>query len=357
MTSGPQIRIDRAEGALVLALDGRWRLGDGLPDHAELAAALGDNGRDRVTFRAETVEDWDGALVAWALAATRLAEARGAAVDLSGLPDGARALLDLARETPPRGARAAKPRVGPLAALGAAAIAAAEEARATLGFLGAVTLSLGRLARGRDALPVTALVSFLVGSILAFVGAVQLQTFGAQVFVADLVGLAVSRDIGAIMTAIVIAGRTGAAYAARIGTMQAAEEVDALRTLALDPVDVLATPRILALLLATPVLVLYADVLGILGGALVGANLPGVTLPGYWTRTAEALSIGDVLGGRFKGGVYGGLVAFAGCMRGLQCGRSAAAVGAATTSAVVTGIVYVIAAAGLLTLIFHVLEI
>jgi ABC-type transport system involved in resistance to organic solvents, permease component len=160
-----------------------------------------------------------------------------------------------------------------------------------------------------------------------------------------------------MMTAIVIAGRTGAAYAARIGTMQAAEEIDALRTLALDPVDVLATPRILALLLMTPVLVLYADVIGIVGGALVGANLPGVTLAGYWVRTVEALSFGDVLGGLFKGGVYGGLVGFAGCLRGLQCGRSAAAVGAATTSAVVTGIVYVIAAAALLTMIFHVLEI
>jgi phospholipid/cholesterol/gamma-HCH transport system permease protein len=372
--SEQRIRIDRSAAGLCVRLGGSWLISDGLPDHGAFSEALAAQPPRAVLLEGEAVSDWDGALVAWALIAVRLAEAQGATVDCDGLPPGARALLALARETPPRGARPSAPRRGPLAALDATLAAASLEIRETLAFLGAVTLSLGRLARGRaqfsrpeflellrevgwDALPVAALVSLLVGAILAFVGAVQLQTLGAQVFVADLVGLAMARDIGAIMTAIVIAGRTGAAYAARIGTMQAAEEIDALRTLALDPVDVLATPRILALLLVTPVLVLYADVLGIVGGAVVGANLPGVTLTGYWARTVEALSMGDVLGGLFKGGVYGVLVAFAGCLRGLQCGRSAAAVGAATTSAVVTGIVYVIAAAALLTLIFHVLEI
>lgn len=245
---------------------------------------------------------------------------------------------------------------------------------ATLAFLGETTLAFGRLLTGRarfrrtdladlvrdagaDALPVVSLISLLVGAILAFVGAIQLRAFGAQLFVADLVGVAMARDMGAIMTAILIAGRTGASYAARIGTMQGSEEVDALRTMGLDPVDYLVLPRMLALVLMTPLLVLYANLLGMLGGALVGATLPGVSLGQYYARTLEAVSLADFAGGIFKGTIYGALVAFAGCMRGMQCGRSAAAVGVSTTSAVVTGIVYVIAAAALLTMVFHVLDI
>jgi phospholipid/cholesterol/gamma-HCH transport system permease protein len=247
-------------------------------------------------------------------------------------------------------------------------------ARRPVAFLGEVLLAavaaLGgrRRYRVQDALRVLAdtsaravgivcLVNFLVGAILAFVGAIQLRAFGAQLFVADLVGVAMARDMGAIMTAIIVAGRTGAAYAARIGTMQGSEEVDALRTMGLDPVDYLVLPRVVALVLMTPLLVLYANILGMAGGALVGANLPGVSLGQYYARTLEAVSLTDFAGGVFKGTIYGALVAFAGCMRGMQCGRSAAAVGESTTSAVVTGIVYVIAAAALLTLVFHVLDI
>jgi phospholipid/cholesterol/gamma-HCH transport system permease protein len=127
--------------------------------------------------------------------------------------------------------------------------------------------------------------------------------------------------------------------------------------MALDPVDYLVLPRVMALVLMMPLLVIYANLMGILGGALVGANLPDVSLTQYLARTTEAVRLTDFAGGVFKGTVYGALVALAGCMRGMQCGRSAAAVGAATTSAVVTGIVYVIAAAATLTMVFHVLDI
>jgi phospholipid/cholesterol/gamma-HCH transport system permease protein len=367
--------LSAMDGALVVRLAGAWRVADGVPPVEPLGAALADGKAKRLAFDAEALGPWDMALVSYCLAAVRTARAAGAETDDSGLPEGARRLLALALATDARGEnRAGKAGPGPLARLGLAAQGAWEELVATLGFLGELTLSVGRLMRGQarfrvsdfvetlretgfDALPVVSLIAFLVGAILAFVGAIQLRAFGAQLFVADLVGVAMARDMGAIMTAIIVAGRTGAAFAARLGTMQGAEEIDALKVMALDPVDYLVLPRVMALVLMMPLLVIYANLMGILGGALVGANLPDVSLTQYLARTAEAVRLSDFAGGVFKGTIYGALVALAGCMRGMQCGRSAAAVGAATTSAGVTGIVYVIAAAATLTMVFHVLDI
>ncbi|TVQ54240.1 MAG: ABC transporter permease [Rhodobacteraceae bacterium] len=369
-----RMSVSAERGAVTVRLSGAWRMTDPTPALTPVEAALSRDGAARLSLDARGVSAWEAPLVALALSLSRLAEARGAAFD-ADLPSGAEALLKLARATPPRGEKRGKRKSGgPLAAVGRAATGAWREAVATLAFLGEVTLSFGRLLTGRarfrradfaeltrdagaDALPVVSLISILVGAILAFVGAIQLRAFGAQLFVADLVGVAMARDMGAIMTAIIVAGRTGASYAARIGTMQGAEEIDALRTMGLEPIDYLVLPRVLALVLMTPLLVLYANILGMLGGGLVGATLPGVTLAQYLARSQEAVSLADFAGGVFKGTVYGGLVAFAGCMRGMQCGRSAAAVGESTTSAVVTGIVYVIAAAALLTMVFHVLDI
>ena len=365
-----RVRVDPSAGDLHVSLAGDWTLDTRIPSASEIAGRLSGEAVRRVVFKDGGIGRWDAALVAFAFSVVRAARGSGVDVDADGLPDGARALLGLATRSPPGGDRD-RGREGVHARLPAAARA---EAVATLSFVGELTLAFGRLLAGRarfrrtdliellrdvgfDALPVVALISFLVGSILAFVGAVQLQSFGAQIFVADLVGIAMVRDIGAIMAAIIIAGRTGASFAARLGTMQGNEEIDALRTMALEPMDFLVLPRVLALVLMAPFLVVYADVMGMLGGAAVGSGLPGVTLTQYATRSSEALTLGGFVGGVFKGTVYAALVAIAGCMRGMQCGRSAAAVGAATTSAVVTGIVYVIAAAALLTLVFHVLGI
>jgi phospholipid/cholesterol/gamma-HCH transport system permease protein len=368
------VQVSTEGKALRVAVSGGWRLADPTPSLAAVDAALAAGSLDQVTLDARAVAVWEAPLVAFALSLARRAEARGLAFSAE-LPPGADALLALARATAPRGEkRGGDRRPGPLAGLGLAAQRAWRDTVATMAFLGETTLAFGRLLTGRarfrradlaelvrdagaDALPVVSLISVLVGAILAFVGAIQLRAFGAQLFVADLVGVAMARDMGAIMTAIIVAGRTGAAYAARIGTMQGSEEIDALRTMGLDPVDFLVLPRVVALVLMTPLLVLYANLLGMAGGALVGANLPGVSLGQYYARTLEAVSLTDFAGGVFKGTIYGALVAFAGCMRGMQCGRSAAAVGESTTSAVVTGIVYVIAAAALLTLVFHVLDI
>lgn len=366
-----RIRVERSAGDVHVSLAGDWTLETSLPSSDEIAASLAEGSVQRVVLDDGGLGQWDAALVAFAFSIARTARAQGVEVHAEDLPKGARDLLALATRSPQGGDR---DRDDHEDAFSATLAAMRAEAVATLAFVGDLTLSFGRLLAGRarfrradlvdllrdvgfDALPVVSLISFLVGSILAFVGAVQLQSFGAQIFVADLVGIAMVRDMGAIMAAIIIAGRTGASFAARIGTMQGNEEVDALRTMGLEPIDFLVLPRVLALILMAPFLVVYADVMGIMGGAAVGAGLPGVTLTQYMLRSSEALTLGGFAGGVFKGTVYAALAAIAGCMRGMQCGRSAAAVGSATTSAVVTGIVYVIAAAALLTMVFHVLGI
>jgi len=185
----------------------------------------------------------------------------------------------------------------------------------------------------------------------------QLRQFGAEIFVADLVGIAMARDIGAIMAAIVMAGRTGAAFAAQLGTMQVNEEIDALRTFGVPPIDFLVLPRMLALMAMLPLLTLYANILGILGGAVVGVMEPTITFTQYWQQTVAAVTLVDFAGGLAKSVVYGVLVALAGCLRGMACGRSAAAVGDATTSAVVTGIISIVVACALLTIVYDVVGI
>jgi phospholipid/cholesterol/gamma-HCH transport system permease protein len=176
--------------------------------------------------------------------------------------------------------------------------------------------------------------------------------FGAQIYVANLVGLAMALELGAMMTAIIMAGRTGAAFAAQLGTMTVNEEIDALTTLGLSPMEFLVLPRMLALVTMMPLLTLYADLLGILGGGLIGVAVLGIAPAEYAQQTRAALTLSACAQGLVKSGVYGMLVALAGCLRGMQCGRSAAAVGQATTSAVVTSIVCIILASAVLTVIF-----
>ena len=205
---------------------------------------------------------------------------------------------------------------------------------------------------GAQALPIVSLISFLVGIILAYVGALQLRQFGAQVYVADLVGIAMTREMGAMMAAIIMAGRTGAAFAAQLGTMQVNEEIDALQTLGIPAMEFLVLPRMLALALMMPLLGVYADLLGILGGAVVGLGTLDLGAAEYYYRTINAIGLDDFVAGVMKASVFGVLVAIAGCLRGMQCGRSSAAVGAAATSAVVTGIVLIIVSDAMLTVVF-----
>ncbi|MFW6242138.1 MAG: MlaE family ABC transporter permease, partial [Thermodesulfobacteriota bacterium] len=236
---------------------------------------------------------------------------------------------------------------------------------------GQATLSMKRLVTGRarfrasdflvllqdcgpSALPIITLISVLVGLILAFVGAIQLEMFGAEIFVANLVGLGMAREMGAMMAAIIMAGRTGAAFAAQIGTMQVNEEVDALRTLGLSAVDFLVLPRLLAMGLLMPLLAIYADVMGILGGAIVGVGMLDISPAAYFQQTQESVPLHHFATGLIKSVFFGAIVALSGCMRGMRCGRSAMAVGGAATSAVVTAIVWIIVTDAAFTVLFNV---
>jgi len=186
--------------------------------------------------------------------------------------------------------------------------------------------------------------------------AVQLRQLGVQIFVADLVGISVSQEVGALITAIVLAGRTGAAFAAQLGSMQVNEEIDALTTAGIPPVQFLVLPRMLALIVMTPLLTIYTDLFGMVGGGLVAVTVLDLSLTTYVTRLLQVVTMTDFVMGLGRASVFGVLIALAGCLRGMQCGRSASAVGLAATSAVVTSIVLTIIADGLLSIIFSVLR-
>ena len=208
---------------------------------------------------------------------------------------------------------------------------------------------------GSQALPIVGLVCFLVGLILAFVAAIELRRFGAEIYVANLVGVAMVRELGAVMAAIVVAGRTGAAFAAEIGTMRVTQELDALSVVGIPPMEILVAPRVVALALMLPLLTIYADAVGILGGGVVAVGMLHIRASLYYRETIAALTLGHFGGGLLKAFVYGVLVGGAGCLAGLRAGTSAAAVGRATTSAVVNSIVLVIGACGVFALVFYVL--
>jgi phospholipid/cholesterol/gamma-HCH transport system permease protein len=296
-------------------------------------------------------------------------------MDRAGLPAGVRRLLDLAEAVAEKkGARREDVEVPFLERVGNTAIGAGNSLREMLKFLGEMSITFVRLFRmkvrfravdlllliqqcGAQALPIVTLISFLVGVILAFVGAVQLKQFGAQIYVADLVGIATVHEMGAMMTGIIMAGRTGAAFAAQLGTMKVTQELDAFTTLGFSPLEFLVLPRVIALVLMMPLLCLYADFVGVLGGAVVGMGMLDLSWTTYVRETVHAVGLTDLFGGVFKSAVYGVLVALSGCLRGIQCGNSSSAVGDAATSAVVTGIVAIVAACGTFAVIFYVLGI
>jgi phospholipid/cholesterol/gamma-HCH transport system permease protein len=376
MTSVAQSAADlrRSDDGTVLVLAGDWRLGEPVADRESTLEALGALPRDTdVSVDGAALGAWDSALIAFLMQAVEATQRGGISLDTAGLPDGARKLLALALAVPEKAGARRSHRVPPFVErVGQTAGEIAREANGFVTFVGDVTLSLGRFVTGRarfrksdlglavqqvgiDALGVVALINFLVGLILAFVGAAQLQAFGAAIFVANLVGIAVVRDMAAIMTAIVMAGRSGAAFAASLGTMQSNQEIDALRTAGISPIDYLVLPRVIALVLMMPLLALFADAVGVMGGAVVGMVMLDLSATRYLEQTREALTMGYLLGGLFKATVYGALVAIAGCWRGMLSGRTAAAVGQATTSAVVVGILLIISAAGLFAVVFYVL--
>jgi phospholipid/cholesterol/gamma-HCH transport system permease protein len=356
---------------LLVEVSGQWQLHDDVPSATVLQQYLETApGVQRLTFDTQALGRWDSSLVTVLLDIIALGAQRQIVVEQEGLPSGLRRLLHLATAVPERqGARREAIQEPFLDRVGKETLGLIASVGDMLGFVGEAIFALLQFLRGRarfrrvefmmliqecgaQALPIVTLICFLVGAILAFIGAVQLAMFGAQIYVANLVGMAMTLEMGAMMTAIIMAGRTGAAFAARLGTMTVNEEIDALTTLGLSPMEFLVVPRMLALVTMMPLLTLYADLMGILGGGLIGVTVLGISPVEYFHQTRAALTLSACAQGLIKSGVYGMLVALAGCLRGMQCGRSAAAVGQATTSAVVTSIVCIITASAILTVIF-----
>ena len=289
----------------MLALSGDWRLERGFTSGAAVERELARPPFPRrVAFDAAELGEWDSSLISFVAEVLELCRVRGLAVDPAGLPGGLRRLVELAETVPEKTDAHSVAARAPLAArVGSATIAYAESIGGFVTFLGAVTIALGRFMIGRaryrrvdllveiqdcgaKAFGIVTLISFLVGTILAFMGAVQLEQFGASIFVADLVGIGMARDMGAMMTAIIMAGRTGAAFAAQLGTMKVTQEIDALSTMGISPMEFLVLPRVLALILMMPLLCFYSDLMGMLGGAAVGTGMLGLSFTSYFRRDA-----------------------------------------------------------------------
>ena len=368
MTSDAQaiaeLQQAQADAGLIVRLQGDWRLRPGLPTVAELTKELGDapTPDSRARFLDDGLAAWDTALTAYLHGCADALSARGWRADFSDLPEGVQRLMELAQAVPDRGdARQEEAGPGWLARVGRTAQRGVGVVGAVLEFLGEVTISLARLLTGRarmrgrdlwflmqqcgaDALPIVLLINVLVGMILAFVGVVQLKQFGAAIFVANLVALAVLREMGALMTGIILSGRTGASFAAQLGAMQANEEIDAFRSFSIPSMDFLVLPRVLALVLMMPVLTMFADAIGIVGGMIVGAAMMDLSMRAYWNQTLLSATMGHFLLGVGKSFIFGGLIALCGCYQGIRCGRNAQAVGQATTRAVVASITALIVA-------------
>ncbi len=376
MEAGSVVSFARDGSVLHIFVEGRWKLGRPLPPEVEdLTQALANEGLTSVSCVLRALESWDTSLLALLVRIERIAATYKLPISYEGLPDGLRRLLDMAFAVPPSsGAKQGKDEGNLFSRLGADVLAVPDTLRDLAGFQGEFILSLGRLLRGKSdmslsdlfeaaldcglrALPIVLLTGTLFGTILAFMGAVQLVQFGAQIYVAGLVGIAMLRVMGAVLVGVVMSGRTGAAYAANIGTMQVNEEVDALITLGVSPMDYLVLPRILALSFMVPLLTLYADLMGIIGGFLVAVFMLGLSASDYYHATLTMVSLRHLFVGLAYATVFGVIVGFCGCYQGLRCGRSAEAVGKATTSAVVTSIVCIIVATAIITVLCNILNI
>jgi phospholipid/cholesterol/gamma-HCH transport system permease protein len=323
----------------------------------------------RVAFDLSRVEALDGGAAALLLELKHDVDAQGARTEIVGAEGGVRGMLELYGAHPARGKIRPPARMGILDQIGRETLAMFGEARA-LDYVGDVVAAAGHAIRrpravhwpdvtrimeraGADGMPIVLLISFLVGLVTAFQAAIQLRQFGANIFVADLVALSITRELGPLMTAIIVAGRSGAAFSAEIGTMKVSEEVDALRTLGLDPYLFLVFPRVIALVLVMPLLTVLSDVVGILGGLLVGISVLDLTVNAYVLETQKALGLWDVGSGMLKSVFFALNVSLIACQRGLATEGGAEGVGRATTSAVVTSLFALVVVDALFTVLFN----
>jgi phospholipid/cholesterol/gamma-HCH transport system permease protein len=356
----PNWHLHRSAGRGVLTVGGDWIAQSGHVPEFAAGDLRGTHAGDTLAFDTVRLGKWDTGLVVFLWDAKRAATNAGLAVDDSALPDAARKLLDLLpdqlSEPQKLRRRGFQPfnwlggkTIGVFSELGAvsqllvATVKGGLRAIVAKAMIRAVDLIANTRAAGPSALVIVSVVNFLIGAILAFVGAVQLRRFAADIFVANLVGLAVVREMAAVMTAIVMAGRTGGAYAARIATMRGNEELDALEVVGIPLSDYLILPSVLALVFAMPLLYLYGCLVGMLGGFVVSISMLNITSLGYLHQTFDAVPIDQFIFGFVKTVAFAVMIGLIGCRIGLTAGRSAADVGVAATRAVVAGIVGVIA--------------
>jgi phospholipid/cholesterol/gamma-HCH transport system permease protein len=327
----------------------------------------------RVVIDASGVSYCDGAGMAFILAVQQWQIGTGGDFAIQGLREEFRRLLGIyggVSLEPPPGRR--REGFSIIEQVGETAVCQWQNFQALLVFVGELTVTVLRAVRhpclvrwrdawlaaeqaGVNALPIIALIGILIGLILAFQSAMSLRRFGAEIFVANLIGLGMFREMGPLMTAIILAGRSGSAFAAEIGTMKVKEEIDALTTMGLEPVRFLVLPRVLGTVVVTPLLTAFANLFGLIGGAAVMGSL-GFPLITYVNQIQSAVTVSDLLGGLLKSLAYGIVVAAIGCLRGLQTTTGASAVGQSTTSAVVSGIILIAIMDGMFAVVFYVLK-
>lgn len=352
---------------LVVELRGTWRITEPRPDWDALCAGVTTR---RVKLKWGQLAAWDSALLLFVFEVRQWCRVQGAYCDLTDLPVALQKMLGqllTVNETKVTFDRASDF----LSTVGFAAQDVWAKTREIATFVGECVLSATVLARaprkfrwrdcldqmqqcGAMALPIVSLISLLVGLIMAYQSAILMRQFGADIYVADAVGLVMVREMGSMMTAIILAGRTGAAFAATLGNMKAGEEIDALTTFGIRPVDFLVMPRLIALAVMMPLLALYANALGIFGGMLVALGLLDIPPAAYWVQTQSAIDLSDVCTGLIKASAFGLLVGLAGCHRGLRADRSAQGVGQAATSAVVMGLLLIIIFDAVFAVVFNV---
>lgn len=372
------VTLKENNGDLVLLLDGEPDSGSFEKLKNNTASGLDSTSLQQLKERGQTkifAETAEGQPYASLPAAelfglAKQIQAAGLTLDLSRLPQNIRDMLTLALKVENRPPKDEAPHGGLLERIGNKSFIIYKQLKSTLRFVHETNLSLLRFFSGQaiwrrkdfwfifgdcsyKAVGIIALVSFLVGLILAFVGALQLRTFGAGIYVASMVALGMTRIMAAIMVGIIMAGRTGSSYAATLGTMQVNEEIDALKTLGIKISDYLVTPRLVSLVVTIPFLTLLADALGILGGAVVGVSFLDLSSSSYFDYSIKALSLKNILVGLMHSIVYGIIISLCGCYEGLNAGRDADSVGKATTGAVVTALVWMIVATGILTVILE----
>ncbi|GAB5561017.1 MAG: ABC transporter permease [Synoicihabitans sp.] len=353
---------------IVVTLAGKWRITGTRPKWDTLITQIDPA---RVDFDLENLSYWDTSLVLFIAEASNWCRVQGTFCNVKNLPKNLREQVhhfeDKTSHPLP------EDRFPNFAAMvGRASLEVVDHGLQYARFVGECVLSFGYLVRhpgkfrwrdtvmemqraGAMALPITGLIAFLVGVILAYSGAVILRQFGGDIWVADLVGVTMTREMAAMMTAIVLAGRTGASFAAEIGNMRANEEVDALTTLGIRPIDFLVIPRIVALGLMMPLLALYANALGVVGGMAIAWGLLDIPPPAFWVEMLSIVDISDLMTGMIKATTFGAIIGMAGCLRGLQAERSASGVGEATTSAVVTAILLIIIFDAIFAVMFNIL--